>query len=205
MKEVTITSSSVDEAIQVALDQLKASREQVDVEILEESKKGFLGLGSKPAVVKVIKKVNPIEEGINFIKSVAEKMGISVEVAVKEEGEAYVFELASEKAAILIGKRGQTLNALQYLTNLAANKTVRLEKRILLDAENYRARRRETLEGLANHLASKAVYTKQIVTLEPMPSQERKIIHLALKENRKVKTYSDGVEPRRRVVIEPVK
>jgi spoIIIJ-associated protein len=204
VKEVTITGKSIEEAIQTALTQLKASHDQVEVEVMEESKKGFLGLGAKPAVVKVIMKVSPIEEGVTFIKNVAEKMGISVTVSVKEEGNAFVFELSSEKAALLIGKRGQTLNALQYLTNLAANKTVRLEKRILLDAENYRARRKETLEGLANHLASKAVYTRKTVTLEPMPSQERKIIHITLKDNKKVKTYSDGVEPRRRVVIEPM-
>jgi spoIIIJ-associated protein len=204
VKEVTISGRSIEEAIETALTQLETSRDQVEVEIMEESKKGFLGLGAKPAVVKVIKKVNPIEEGITFIKNVAEKMGITVTVSVKEEGNAYVFELSSEKAALLIGKRGQTLNALQYLTNLAANKTVRSEKRILLDAENYRARRRETLEGLANHLASKAINTKQTVTLEPMSSQDRKVIHIALKENKKVKTYSDGAEPRRKVIIEPI-
>jgi spoIIIJ-associated protein len=204
VKEITITGKSVEEAVQIALEKLEASRNQVDVDILEESKKGFFGLGAKPAIVKVIKKLDPVEEGINFIKDVANKMGISLDISIKEEGNALIFEMSSEKVAILIGKRGQTLNALQYLTNLAANKNVRLDKRIILDAENYRTRRKETLENLANRLAAKALYTKQTVQLEPMPAQERKIIHIALKGNKKIKTYSDGVEPRRRVVIEPI-
>ncbi|MCF6139117.1 RNA-binding cell elongation regulator Jag/EloR [Pseudalkalibacillus berkeleyi] len=203
MKQVTISSKSVEEAIQEAVAQLQTSEDKVEVSILEESKKGFLGLGSKPAVVQVTLKPDPIGESIQFLKSVASKMGVELSVEVLEDEDATILNLVSEKIAILIGKRGQTLNSLQYLTNLVANKSSNEYQRIILDAENYRERRKETLERLAHRLASKALKINKKVSLEPMPSMERKIIHMTLKSNHKVQTSSEGSEPHRRVIIKP--
>ncbi|MGM7703283.1 RNA-binding cell elongation regulator Jag/EloR [Pseudalkalibacillus sp. Hm43] len=203
MKQLTITSKSVEEAVQEALAQLQTSEEKVEISILEDAKKGFLGLGSKPAVVQVTLKVDPIEDSIEFLKKVAAKMGVELSVEVKEDEDGTVLDLSSEKIAILIGKRGQTLNALQYLTNLVANKSSDEYQRVILDAENYRERRKETLERLAHRLASKALKINKKVSLEPMPSMERKIIHMTLKSNNKVQTSSEGSEPHRRVVIKP--
>ncbi|MCF6410712.1 RNA-binding cell elongation regulator Jag/EloR [Pseudalkalibacillus salsuginis] len=203
MKQVTITSKSVEEAVEEALAQLRASKDKVEIEIIEESKKGFLGLGAKPATVKVTLNADPLEEAVQFLKEVASKMGVEVDVTVKEDEEGTILEMASEKIAILIGKRGQTLNALQYLTNLVANKSSDEFKRMILDAENYRERRKETLEKLAYRLASKALKINKKVSLEPMPSMERKVIHMTLKSNSKVQTSSEGSEPHRRVIITP--
>ncbi len=203
MKQLTITSKSVEEAVQEALAQLQTSEEKVEISILEDAKKGFLGLGSKPAVVQVTLKADPIEDSIEFLKKVAAKMGVELSVEVKEDEDGTVLDLSSEKIAILIGKRGQTLNALQYLTNLVANKSSDEYQRVILDAENYRERRKETLERLAHRLASKALKINKKVSLEPMPSMERKIIHMTLKSNNKVQTSSEGSEPHRRVVIKP--
>ncbi|WP_257351709.1 RNA-binding cell elongation regulator Jag/EloR [Pseudalkalibacillus decolorationis] len=203
MKQITITSKSVEEAVEEGLLKLQASRDQVEITILEESKKGFLGLGFKPAVVEVTLIQNPVEEAAQFLKDVAANMGVEVTITLKEEEEGTVFEMSSEKIAILIGKRGQTLNSLQYLTNLVANRTSKEYKRIILDAENYRERRKETLEKLAHRLASKALKINKSVSLEPMPSLERKVIHLTLKEHGKVETTSEGAEPHRRVIITP--
>ncbi|WP_349409007.1 RNA-binding cell elongation regulator Jag/EloR [Pseudalkalibacillus sp. SCS-8] len=203
MKQVTITSKSVEEAVQEALSQLQTSEDKVEISVIEESKKGFLGLGAKPAVVQVSLKADPIGDSIDFLKKVASNMGVDLTVDVIEGEDETVLDLSSDKIAILIGKRGQTLNALQYLTNLVANKSSNEYQRLILDAENYRERRKETLERLAHRLASKALKINKKVSLEPMPSMERKIIHMTLKSNSKVQTSSEGSEPHRRVIIKP--
>lgn len=205
MKEVTKSGRTVEEALDAALAELKTTREHVNFHILEEAKKGFLGLGSKPAVVQVKMKTDPVEAARLFLQEVTEKMGVSVEIETIREDRNVIFQMAGEKIAILIGKRGNTLNALQYLTNLAANRDTDEHIHVVLDAENYRARRKETLEQLANRLSEKALQTGREVTLDPMPSGERKIIHMAIKDKRGITTYSDGVDPNRRVIITPVK
>ena len=128
-----------------------------------------------------------------------------IEVEVKREGKLVYFTLTGEKIALLIGKRGQTLNSLQFLTQLVMNRYSEQYSTVLLDAEDYRKRRIETLVQLAERLAQKAVRTRQTVALEPMPSYERKVIHTALMSNKKIKTYSDGTEPHRHIVISPAK
>jgi spoIIIJ-associated protein len=132
-------------------------------------------------------------------------MGVSVKVDIIKEGKNVSFNLSGEKIALLIGKRGQTLNSLQYLTQLVINRFHEQYLNVTVDAEDYRKRRNDTLIQLAGRLAIKAVKTGQNVALEPMPSYERKVIHTALVENKKVKTFSDGSEPHRHIVITPVK
>lgn len=206
MREVTATGNSVEEAVASALAQLETTRDRAEIAIVDEGKKGLFGIfGTRPAIVKVSKKIDAIEEAKNFLTDVANKMGSPVDIEVIKEGKQVQFILSGEKIALLIGKRGQTLNSLQYLTQLVINRYAEQYVNVLLDAEDYRKRRNDTLMQLADRLAFKAVRTGQRVALEPMPSYERKVIHTALMGNKRVKTYSDGVEPNRYIVITPNK
>ncbi|MBO8155629.1 MAG: protein jag [Bacillaceae bacterium] len=204
MRQVTATGQSVEEAVQSALEKLDTTRDQVQVEIIDEGKKGLLGIfGSKPAIVKVKMAKDKVIEGEEFLQEVTEKMGVRAAIHSSKNGNEITYELSGEQIAILIGKRGQTLNALQYLLHLVVNRDSDQYYTVVLDAEGYRERRRETLQNLAEKLADKALRTKREVKLEPMPSYERKIIHTALQNHQSVNTYSDGVEPNRHVVIKP--
>ena len=206
MKQVTATGQTVEEAVESALAQLKTSKDRTEINIIDEGKKGIFGIfGSRPAVVKVTVIHDPIEEAKKFLMQVGEQMGAPVSIDVKRDGKQVLFVMTGEKIALLIGKRGQTLNSLQYLTQLVINRHSEQYFTVILDAEDYRNRRNETLIQLANRLAQKAVQTGKDVALEPMPSYERKVIHTALSENKRVKTSSDGTEPHRHVVISPVR
>jgi len=203
VREVTASGLTVNEAVEEALKQLQAKREEVEITILEEGKKGFLGIGKKPAIVKVIIVHDPVKYAKEFLANVVQKMGIDAEISVKQTGKIVNMQLSGEKMAVLIGKRGQTLNSLQYLTQLAANRYSNHYLQIIIDAENYREKRKETLKQLAGKLAQQAIRTSKNVPLEPMPSYERKIIHAALAEFKDIKTFSVGEEPNRHLVISP--
>jgi spoIIIJ-associated protein len=206
VKQVTATGQTVEEAVKSALAQLQTTKDRAEIDIVDEGKKGIFGIfGSRPAVVKVTLVIDPIEEAKNFLKNVSEQMAAPVEIEVRREGKQVNFVLTGEKIALLIGKRGQTLNSLQYLTQLVINRTSNQYLTVILDAEDYRNRRNETLIQLAHRLALKAVKTGKDVALEPMPSYERKVIHSALSENKRVKTFSDGSEPHRYIVITPTR
>ncbi|MEX3711873.1 RNA-binding cell elongation regulator Jag/EloR [Cytobacillus horneckiae] len=206
MKEITATGQTVREAVDSALAQLKTTEERTEITIVDEGKRGILGIfGSRPAVIKAVIKINPIEEAEKFLLQVSDKMGAPVEIETVKDGKNVQFILSGEKIALLIGKRGQTLNSLQYLTQLVINRYSDQYINIMLDAENYRQRRVDTLIQLAERLADQAIRTGKNVALEPMPSYERKIIHTALVNNRKIETFSDGNDPHRHIVISPVK
>lgn len=206
MKKITVKGKTVEEAIQRALTELNVTIDRVEVKVIEEAKKGFLGIGSRLAVVEVTQFPDPVEEAIVYLKNVIENMGISVTILEKERNEdGVVLELVSDKVAILIGKRGQTLNALEYLTNIAANRNAKTHQRIFLDAENYRERRTQTLIQLAERQAEKAIKLKRNIALEPMPAKDRKIIHTALQNKEGVTTNSKGEGIYRHVVISPTK
>ncbi|HSU80323.1 MAG TPA: RNA-binding cell elongation regulator Jag/EloR [Candidatus Angelobacter sp.] len=204
MKEKTVSGKSIEEAIQEALTLLGLSRENVEVEIIDEPKKGWLGIGSRPAKVRVTEKKDPIKLTVNYLELILNQMGLEAKVeAVQTNDREYKFVLSGEKMAIVIGKRGQTLNALQTLVNLFINQEADRSFRVTLDSENYRDRRAESLRTLAHRMAEKAIKTKRAVQLEPMPSYERKIIHASLQTNRSVNTSSTGEEPFRAIKIEP--
>lgn len=206
MKQVTATGQTVDEAVESALAQLNTTKDRVEIKIIDEGKKGLFGIfGSKPAVVKATIKFDPIEEARKFLENVVASMNVSAKIDVQVNGKNVKFDLSGEKLAVLIGKRGQTLNSLQYLTQLVANRFADQYLNIIIDAENYRGRREETLIQLAERLADKAIRTGQDVPLEPMPSYERKVIHSALVNKKRVKTFSSGTDPKRHIVISPVK
>ncbi len=206
MRKITVSGKTVDEAVQSAIEQLNTTRERISIEVLEEPQKGFLGLiGTKPAVVEVEIKPDAAEEAVTFLQDVTKNMGVSIEIDQVQTKDGLLLNLKGEGIGMLIGKRGQTLDSLQYLVNLVANKYSEQYMRIVLDAENYRERRKEALEQLAKRLGNKAVRTRKEVILEPMNALERKIIHTALQGVKGVKTYSEGVEPNRRIVVAPGK
>jgi len=206
VKQVTATGQTVEEAVESALAQLQTTKDRTDVDVIDVGKKGFFGIfGSRPAVVKVTMIIDPIEEAKQFLTQVSGQMGAPAKIDIKRDGKQVTFVMTGEKIALLIGKRGQTLNSLQYLTQLVINRFSNQYLNVILDAEDYRNRRNDTLIQLAQRLAGKAIKTGKDVNLEPMPSYERKVIHSALSENKRVKTFSDGTEPHRFVVISPVK
>lgn len=204
MKQVTVTGQTVNAAVQEALKELNISEEKAEISIIDEGKKGLFGIfGSRPAVVKVAVKEDPIAESVKFLKSIVEKMGILIDIDVQQNGKILELNMTSNKSGLLIGKRGQTLNALQLLTQMMASQTSDQYVTVVLDTENYRKRRNETLVQLAEKLAQKAIQTRKEVVLEPMPSYERKVIHTALSTQKRVQTYSSGSEPNRHIVIAP--
>ena len=204
MRKITARGQTVEEAIQSALRQLTLERDQVEVHVIDEGKKGFLGIfGSKLSVVSVKLKKNQIEETEKFLQEITRNMNVNVEINTIVKDNHVTFEFKGDKIALLIGKRGQTLNALQYLVQLVLNKDSDQFYRITLDAEGYRERRRQTLESLALKMADKAKQLNKKVALEPMPAFERKIIHSTLQDRDDVTTYSDGKEPHRHIVVKP--
>ncbi len=202
MEEIRKSGKTVEDAIAAALAELGASREEVDITVIDEGTKGFLGMfGSKDAVVLVKKNFNPEKEAETFLKEVFLSMGLIVKIKTQLKEKHLLIELTGDDMGILIGKRGQTLDALQYLVGLVVNKNSPYYISVMLDTENYRQRRKETLESLAFNLAKKVKHTRRSVVLEPMNPYERRIIHSALQNDRYVTTYSEGEEPYRNVVI----
>lgn len=249
----------IEEAVQLALIDLKVSRDEVEVTVLEEPTKGFLGIGAKLAKVRVEKKkIEPAveepavtekpkkskgekkpqekknyekksqesikeektsnialddvdiesltvveeHEALSFIKDITEKMGLELNFSARTGKDLVYLEMNGKDSRTIIGKRGQTLDAIQYLTSLVVNKDKDKYVKVVVDAENYRARRQKTLEQLANRLAAKVIKTKKYVRLEPMNPYERKVIHATLQKNPNITTRSEGEEPYRRVIIE---
>ena len=201
MKFVEKSGKSVEEALRLALIELDASREQVEIEVLDEGSKGFLGIGAKETRIRVSKKNSVTDVAHNFLSSLLKEMNIAAEIEIVLGQDALNINIIGEDMAILIGKRGQTLDSLQYLVSLVVNKERDDYLRVVLDTENYRAKRKETLEGLAEKLASKVKKSRKNVILEPMNPYERRIIHSALQINPNVSTKSEGDEPYRKVVI----
>jgi len=195
------TGRTVAEAVAEALAELGAAEEEAEVEIIDEGHKGFLSIGNKPAVVRVTVKRDPVRTAKRFLEDVAAAAGVTVHIDAKLDDRQLNIDLSGDSMGMFIGKRGQTLDALQYLTNLAVNRGDEQYVSVTLDTEDYRKRRKETLETLAYSLAKKVRSTKSNVTLEPMSPYERRIIHSTLQNDRFVTTYSEGEDPYRNVVI----
>jgi spoIIIJ-associated protein len=206
VKEVTATAATVDEAVQLALQQLGVSRDRAEITVLDEGRKGLFGIfGSRPAVVKAKLMIDPVEEAELFLKNVVKQMGVTAaKIEKQQDGKRVIFMITGEQVGLLIGKHGQTLNSLQLLTQLVANRYAKEYVSIIVDAENYRERREKTLIQLAQKLVEKAIKTGKEVKLEPLPAHERKIIHNALANYKNVTTYSVGEEPHRYVVVSPI-
>lgn len=196
------TGKTVQEAVSLALDELNVDRSRVEIEVLEEGTKGIFGiLGNKVARVRVTVKESKAEAAINFLNAVFAKMNVDVDIGSEEDDESVNLKISGKDSGIIIGRRGETLDSLQYLTSLVVNKGREDYIRVSVDIENYRQKREETLVKLANRLADRVAKYKKKVTLEPMNPYERRIIHSSLQNNRYVETYSIGDEPNRKVVI----
>ncbi|MCG7335104.1 protein jag [Sporosarcina sp. ACRSM] len=256
MTRMTRRGATVELAIASALEALGVTREEVEVEVIDQGKKGFLGFGAKEAevTVTVLSVEQPsvpdslnekieigeepeptlktemenvpdetvvereelqveglsdeaaIQETANYLQGIATGMGIDdLQIQQTMDGKYVHFQLESSKAAMLIGKRGQTLNALQQLAQLIANKSTAQFKVVRIDVGDYRERREQSLEQLAERMADKAVRTGRKVQLEPMPAYERKVIHHALSNRLDIETYSEGSDPFRYLIIEAVR
>lgn len=221
------SAKSINEAVELALAELNASREDVDIEIIEEGSKGFLGLGAKNAVVKVTLKSTTVtapksetktpvipkaSQAISdnasvsaktFLENLFAAMNLDVTVSVSLDGDMMTVNLEGDNMGIVIGKRGDTLDSLQYLTSLVVNKNSEDYIKVTIDTENYREKRAEALVALSKRLADKVTRTGKKFTLEPMNPYERRIIHSNLQSSETVTTFSVGTEPYRKVVIAP--
>ena len=208
MDMIEVSAKTVSDAITEACQKLGVTSDKLDYQVVEEGSSGFLGIGAKPAVIKAAVKKSSVEEVARaFLNDVFQAMNMEVVIDIKynEEEKSMDIELSGNEMGVLIGKRGQTLDSIQYLTSLVVNKGNAGYVRVKVDTENYRARRKETLENLAKNIAFKVKRTKKPVFLEPMNPYERRVIHSALQNDPYVTTHSEGDEPNRRVVVTPKK
>lgn len=203
MDFIEVSAKTIDDAITEACQKFTVTSDKLEYEIVDEGKSGLLGIGAKPAVIKVRVKSSIEDKAKDFLKDVFAAMNLTVvcEVKYDEAENTMDVELSGDEMGILIGKRGQTLDSLQYLVSLVVNKDVDNYIRVKVDTENYRKRRKDTLENLAKNISYKVKRTKRPVSLEPMNPYERRIIHSALQNDKYVTTYSEGEEPFRHVVV----
>lgn len=206
MQTVEKKAKTIQEAIRLALDDLGIKEEEAQIDILEEPSKGILGFfGSKPAVVKVSVKNTLLKRIESLMTNILKAMQVDAKINAVEEENCVKVNLEGSDLGILIGCRGDTLDALQYLVSLVVNRGQEVRKKIFLDVEGYRKKREETLKKLAIKLADKACQRGRNVVLEPMNSLERRIIHTALQNRNDVFTFSEGEEPYRKIIISPKK
>ena len=203
MKTFEATGKTYEEALMAGLAQMGLPSDKVDVEVLEEGTKGFLGIGAKPYKLRLVKKDTPAIRSEEFLKNVTSLMGLEVSFDITEDEDAMLINMQGDNQGILIGHRGETLDALQYLTSLKVNKGGKEYRRVTLDTEGYRAKREQTLIALAGRMANKVHKSGRRMMLEPMNPYERRILHATLQDNPYVTTHSEGEEPNRRVVITP--
>ena len=203
MEYVQVTGKNVDDAINNALIQLSTTSDKLEYEIVEKGSSGFLGIGTKPAVIKARKVVTIEDKAVDFLSDILSSMNMEVKIDTEYDSEkqSLDIDMSGDDMGILIGKRGQTLDSLQYLTSLVVNKDSEDYIRVKLDTENYRERRKEALESLAKNIAAKVKRTRRSVSLEPMNPYERRVIHSTLQNDKYVFTRSEGEEPFRHVVV----
>lgn len=203
MDFIEVSAKTVNDAITEACQRLTVTSDKLEYEVIEEGSSGFLGIGSKPAVIKARVKCSVEDKAKDFLKEVFDAMNLAVIVDVKydEAENSMDIDLSGDEMGVLIGKRGQTLDSLQYLVSLVVNKDMDNYIRVKVDTENYRQRRKDTLENLAKNISYKVKRTKRPVSLEPMNPYERRIIHSALQNDKYVTTHSEGEEPYRHVVV----
>lgn len=199
------SAKTVEEAVSLALEELEVTEDQVEIEVLEEGTKSLLGLRkAKEAKVRVTLFDYATEIARDFLEELFEKMGIDAMIEITEDEEIMRVDIKSEKSGVIIGRRGETLDSLQFITSLVVNRNNTTYKKIILDTEEYRKKREVTLEKLADRLAFKVERSGRSMSLEPMNPYERRIIHSTLQKNKKVETYSVGEDPNRKVVIKSV-
>ena len=206
-KEITVSAKTEAEAIEKAVAELGApSVNAIEYTVLEQAKKGLFGIGACDAKISASYNIKGVYAALDMIQNVVSDMGLDAKVALaKHEGDEALITVDGESAGILIGHHGDTLDSLQYLANLSANRKIAGEKReyvkVTVDIEGYRAKREETLRTLARRMAEKVLRNKRSVMLEPMNPYERRIIHSEIQEIKGVSTNSIGSENNRKIVI----
>jgi len=202
VRTIETTAKTTEDAILAAVRQLGVSRDEVTVEELQKPKSGFFGIGSVEAKVRVTYTLKPAERAVEFLKGTLTRMGVeaSIDASTAEDG-SIALNISGENMGVVIGRRGDTLDALQYITSIAVNRGEADHIKVTLDTENYRKKREESLENLAHKVAARVLKYRRNVTLEPMSSYERRVIHAALQNVRGITTYSTGSDPNRRVVV----
>ena len=203
MEYIEVSAKTVSDAITEACQRLEVTSDKLDYQVVDEGSSGFLGIGSRPAVIKAAAKCSTLDNARSFLNQVFDAMNLTVVIQIEydEENKFMNIDLSGDEMGVLIGKRGQTLDSLQYLVSLVVNKDAENYIKVKVDTENYRQRRKETLENLAKNIAYKVKRTKRPVSLEPMNPYERRVIHSALQNDKYVTTHSEGEEPFRRVVV----
>lgn len=202
MKETVKKGKTVDDAVEAALAELGVGKDDVEITVLTEGNKGLFGLGSKEAEVKVTVIEKSSEEiARDFLNTVLEGIGLEASVDISTDEERMNIEISGESMGVIIGRRGETLSALQYLTSLVVNRKTEGYTKISIDTENYKKKREESLIKLANKTAEKVIKYRKNITLDPMNPYERRIVHSSLQGNDKISTFSTGDEPMRRVVV----
>ena len=205
MKSIEVEGKNIEDALEKALNELNTTKEKINFEIIDPGAKGLFNvIGFKPARIRVSMKYDYIEEARKFIANILKCVGLTAEISITEKDDAININLYGKKMGLIIGYRGETLDSIQYLLSLVVNKSHDIpHKKVILDTENYRSKREETLKGVAIKSANRVIKTRKTLKLEPMNPYERRIIHFALQDNNLVNTYSEGEEPFRRIVIEP--
>ena len=203
MNTIETIGKTVEEALKNALTQLNLTEDKVEVEVIEEGSKGLFNLiGSKPAKVRVTKKENQLDNAEDFLRNILKTMSIEANITAEEKNDVININLSGPRMGVIIGYRGETLDSLQYLVSLVVNKNHdNAYKRVVLDAENYRKKREETLVRLAHKTANKVRKARRPFKLEPMNPYERRVIHSALQDYTDINTYSEGEEPFRKIVV----
>lgn len=202
MKETVKKGKTVDDTVEAALAELGVGKDDVEITVLTEGNKGLFGLGSKEAEVKVTVIEKSSEEiARDFLNTVLEGIGLEASVDISTDEERMNIEISGESMGVIIGRRGETLSALQYLTSLVVNRKTEGYTKISIDTENYKKKREESLIKLANKTAEKVIKYRRNITLDPMNPYERRIVHSSLQGNDKISTFSTGDEPMRRVVV----
>lgn len=203
MEFMEFTGKTVDDALTEAAIKLETTSDKIEYDIIEHGSDGFLGIGRKPARIKARKKGGVEETAREFLEKVFAAMNLEVKIEINymENERTVEINLAGDEMGLLIGKRGQTIDSLQYLVSLVVNKENKEYLRVKVDTENYRKRRKATLEELAKNIAYKVKRTKRPVSLEPMNPYERRIIHSALQDDKYVTTKSEGEEPYRHIIV----
>ena len=205
MEMITVSAKTEDEATIKAALELQTTRDKLEYEVIDKGSTGFLGIGARPVIIRAKKKMSLEDVAMDFLSQIFETMNIPVDLnaSYNEEERELSINMEGQDMGVLIGKRGQTLDSLQYLVSLVVNKSREDDGhiRVKLDTENYRERRKDTLETLAKNIAYKVKRTRRPVALEPMNPYERRIIHSSLQNDKFVTTRSEGEEPFRHVVI----
>ncbi|QNO15004.1 protein jag [Alkalicella caledoniensis] len=205
MRVVEISAKTIDEALAEGLQQLALAKDEVEYEVIEYPTKGILGIMAKPAKLRIVEKFLPKKEIEKFLKNTLESFNVNYELELIEYSDYIKANISGDDLAILIGKHGKTIDALQYLLSLTINKKTEEYVKVLLDVNGYRLKREQTLENLAIRQGQRAKAIGKKIILEPMNALERRIIHSVLNDDAGLETYSEGEEPHRRVVIEPLK